>query len=80
MPKCTRCEKEFVDVLEEVGRPSSAKLCPECLDLFLIEPAVYVPRSGPGDEMSTCFKCPDNTTCKFAWDEYNLDGDCLMSK
>jgi hypothetical protein len=57
---------------------------------FLIEPEIaeptpqaemeYVPRSGPGDEMSTCYNCQYNTTCKFAWDEYNLDGSCIMEK
>ena len=51
-----------------------------CLEGHEFRPEVYAPRSGPGDEMSTCFKCPDNTTCKLAWDDYNLDGDCLMSK
>ncbi|MHA1972832.1 MAG: hypothetical protein ACTSW1_07560 [Candidatus Hodarchaeales archaeon] len=28
----------------------------------------------------TCNRCPDESTCKHAWDPYNLDHDCLMDK
>lgn len=28
----------------------------------------------------TCFNCTENKTCKYAWDEYNTQGDCLASK
>ena len=31
-------------------------------------------------EDTTCFKCPDNGTCEYAWDPYNTHGDCLMDK
>jgi hypothetical protein len=31
-------------------------------------------------EWTTCFRCPDNATCQWAWDPYNTDGDCLASK
>ena len=34
----------------------------------------------PNKNMFTCFKCKDNTTCEFAWDLYNLNGDCLAIK
>lgn len=27
-----------------------------------------------------CKECPSNKTCEFAFDLYNLDGDCLMDK
>lgn len=29
---------------------------------------------------STCINCPINDTCEWAWDLYNLDGDCLAEK
>jgi hypothetical protein len=28
----------------------------------------------------TCYDCPLWTTCRFAFDIYNLDDDCLMEK
>ena len=28
----------------------------------------------------TCEKCPHEPACKFAWDLYNTDGDCLAGK
>lgn len=28
----------------------------------------------------TCHGCADAATCEFAWDWYNLDGDCLAAK
>lgn len=28
----------------------------------------------------TCFKCNDQQHCPFAFDSYNMDGDCLMTK
>lgn len=34
----------------------------------------------PNKNLFTCFKCKDNKTCPFAWDYYNLNGDCLASK
>ena len=29
---------------------------------------------------STCKKCPDNQICDYAYDEYNVNGDCLATK
>jgi hypothetical protein len=31
-------------------------------------------------EDTTCFRCPDSGTCKYAFDPYNTDGDCLADK
>jgi hypothetical protein len=31
-------------------------------------------------EDTTCFGCPDNAACKYAWDSYNTRGDCLAKK
>lgn len=28
----------------------------------------------------TCYGCPDEPTCRYAWDHYNLQGDCLAAK
>jgi hypothetical protein len=28
----------------------------------------------------TCANCTDEPTCRFAWDAYNLNNDCLASK
>jgi hypothetical protein len=28
----------------------------------------------------TCVGCPENKTCEWAWDPYNMDGDCLGAK
>jgi hypothetical protein len=28
----------------------------------------------------TCFTCECATLCDYAWDWYNLNGDCLMMK
>lgn len=28
----------------------------------------------------TCNNCTDEPTCRYAWDAYNLNGDCLASK
>ncbi len=35
---------------------------------------------GVAKEDTACFHCPGNTICKYAWDPYNTDGDCLMNK
>lgn len=37
-------------------------------------------RKEPAKERYTCNDCPDKETCEFAYDLYNLDGDCLMDK
>ena len=29
-------------------------------------------------EMTTCYNCPENKTCEYAWDPYNTNGDCLV--
>ena len=34
----------------------------------------------PKKEELTCFTCRDNSTCPYAWDDYNTDGDCLAEK
>lgn len=34
----------------------------------------------PEKERYTCNDCPDNKDCEFAFDLYNLDGDCLATK
>ena len=34
----------------------------------------------PNKNLYTCFKCTDNKTCEFAYDGYNLKGDCLAIK
>jgi len=34
----------------------------------------------PAKEDTTCFRCAENTLCKYAWDPYNTDGDCLADK
>lgn len=31
-------------------------------------------------EAMTCYQCEKESTCKYAWDPYNTDGDCLMEK
>jgi len=28
----------------------------------------------------TCDYCPNKTTCNYAYDPYNTDGDCLLEK
>jgi hypothetical protein len=28
----------------------------------------------------TCIECSEAKTCQFAFDFYNIDGDCLMEK
>ena len=28
----------------------------------------------------TCFECPEEKTCPFAWDLYCINGDCLAEK
>ena len=28
----------------------------------------------------TCYHCPHKNTCEYAWDVYNIDGDCLAIK
>jgi hypothetical protein len=32
------------------------------------------------DQVSTCEKCKDRTTCLSVYDIYNTDGDCLEAK
>jgi MoaA/NifB/PqqE/SkfB family radical SAM enzyme len=34
----------------------------------------------PEKERYTCNDCPDKEVCEFAFDLYNLDGDCLAEK
>ena len=39
--------------------------------------------NGTGNFVSsayTCNECSHNSSCKCAWDCYNTNGDCLMSK
>lgn len=31
-------------------------------------------------EDTTCWDCPLNKDCLFAWDSYNTGGDCLANK
>ena len=38
------------------------------------EPPNYKP------EDYTCFDCPHKDTCEYAWDYYNVNGDCLAIK
>jgi len=34
-----------------------------------------------GDEKEyTCFECPDNRLCDYAWDLYNINGECIAKK
>ena len=35
---------------------------------------------GPIDGVFTCDSCNDAPICKLAFDAYNTNGDCLMSK
>jgi len=28
----------------------------------------------------SCMDCPMNDECVYAWDAYNIDGDCIMEK
>ena len=37
-------------------------------------------RFGVPKDMTTCYDCPSKETCRYAWDPYNTDGDCLASK
>jgi hypothetical protein len=34
----------------------------------------------PNKNRYTCFTCSDKKECKYAYDEYNHNGDCLASK
>lgn len=34
----------------------------------------------PSKEDMTCSRCPDVDACNYAWDLYNVDGDCLAAK
>ena len=34
----------------------------------------------PAKDMFTCNRCVDANTCRWAWDLYNTDGDCLANK
>lgn len=36
--------------------------------------------SVPGKEDMTCSKCQLADTCRYAWDPYNTQGDCLADK
>ena len=38
------------------------------------------PRYDIPKEMTTCYHCDIYKTCRYAWDAYNTDGDCLASK
>jgi len=31
-------------------------------------------------EKYTCYICGSNKNCKFAWDMYNIGGDCIIEK
>lgn len=34
-----------------------------------------------GDEKEyTCHECADNKTCDYAWDLYNINGECIAEK
>jgi len=49
---------------------------PTSEEIYDTEPRNYeVPK-----ETMTCFHCDDRGTCKYAWDLYNQDGDCLAEK
>ena len=34
----------------------------------------------PNPDKMTCIDCPHAVTCRFAWDIYNTNGDCLEDK
>ena len=38
------------------------------------------PDDAPTIDRFTCADCEDVTSCKFAFDAYNTDGDCLAIK
>jgi hypothetical protein len=41
----------------------------------------FTSRRGLADPHSfTCFTCDEVLKCKHAWDDYNLEGDCLAAK
>jgi len=33
--------------------------------------------SEPSRKKFTCYKCDKKDTCRWAWDDFNLDGECL---
>lgn len=42
--------------------------------------AELIRKSKAHDPMFTCFTCVENETCKWAWDLYNTNGDCIAEK
>jgi hypothetical protein len=46
----------------------------------LLEDGIFVNGEFIAKKKFTCFKCNSEKTCPFAWDTYNLNGDCLMEK
>ena len=46
----------------------------------LEEEAYYEHLADVAPEDTTCFRCSDKESCKYAFDPYNTDGDCLADK
>lgn len=50
------------------------------LEVLASERALVVAALGGHEQRFACDDCPRATDCHFAFDTYNLDGDCLDSK
>jgi len=84
--KCELCEGEGVRYVKE--DKEKIILCSKCFKNFYSDPVSDFKKKiykhlvdlKNEKEIYTCNKCFDKIACKFSWDEYNTNGDCLAMK
>lgn len=64
--RCMECREVFID--------------PECDKKLEADYQKFVVDICAKTKNQTCVSCKDNMKCKFAWDLYNTNGDCLAAK
>jgi hypothetical protein len=70
---CLQSRRTKVNLMK---RPVPGALITDCIRPVDMGP----PPDEPKREEMTCFTCKENITCPYAWDWYNIGGDCLAEK
>ena len=73
LEKCIVCQKNFHP--DNHNRTDYGFICNWCIEYDYI-----LALTSPDDEMSTCYECSEKDECRYAFDPWNHDGNCLASK
>ena len=70
---------EYKDLSEE-EKESDRIEARRIMELIKVEKHKAITLPKKEKEKFTCYDCKNNDICKYAWDLYNTNGDCLASK